>query len=131
MNISIDFQGLNGEDLDTVFVLSEGKSVDDKTNLDQTFLRLRYDSSQLNNLISDILEKQIHNVLNNEILDCRRIQALYPIISILFHDQTRVEIFVQIKEKSILNEQYPDERFLLSNFHEPVHGVRRKRNQLC
>ncbi len=114
------FQGLNGEDLDTVFVLSEQKSIDNKTDLDQNFLQLRYDSSELNNLILDLLEKQVHNVLNNEIIACRRIQAVYPIISILFHDQTRVEIFVQIKEKSIFNEG-----FLLSNIHEPIHGVRK------
>ncbi|CAF3510562.1 unnamed protein product [Rotaria sordida] len=117
--------GLNGEDLDTVFILSEQKSTNNnnKTNLDQIFLQLRYDSLALNQHIINLLTTQINNDLNNEIIDCRNIQAVYPIISILFHDQTRVEIFVQINEKSILNEQYQDETYLLSNFHEPIHGV--------
>ncbi|CAF0914485.1 unnamed protein product [Adineta steineri] len=110
--------GLNGEDLDTVLVLSQQKSLENKTNLDQTFLRLRYQLPELTNLILDLLEKQIHHVFNNEIIDCRNIQAIYPILSILFNDHTRVEIFVQIKEVSIL-----DEIDLLSNFHEPIHGV--------
>jgi hypothetical protein len=73
----------------------------------------------------NLLESQICKDLNNEIIDCRKIQALYPIISILFNDQTRVEIFVQIKEKSLLNQQYQDQNNLISNFHEPVHGVRK------
>ncbi len=120
------FQGLHGDDLDTVFVLSEQKPIENKTNLDQILLQLRYDPSELNNHIINLLENQIKNDLKDEIIDCRIIQALYPIISIVFNDQIRVEIFVQIKEKSILNQQYQDERFLLSNFHEPVHGVRRR-----
>jgi hypothetical protein len=94
--------------------------VNNKTNLDQTFLQLKSDPSTLNNHIIDLLEIQIIKDLNNEIIDCRKIQALYPIISILFHDQTRVEIFVQ----SIVNRQYQDNTNLLPNFHEPIHGVR-------
>ncbi|CAF4751251.1 unnamed protein product, partial [Rotaria sp. Silwood1] len=117
--------GLNGEDLDTVFILSEQKSINNinKTNLDQIFFQLRYDSLALNDQIINLLTTQINNDLNNEIIECRNIQAIYPIISILFHDQTRVEIFVQIKEKLIANEQYSDETYFLSNFHEPIHGV--------
>ncbi|UJR31913.1 hypothetical protein I4U23_019387 [Adineta vaga] len=110
--------GLNGEDLDIVFVLCEHRSINNPTNLDQKFLRLRYDPSELTNCVLILLEKTIQDIFNVEIIDCRRIQALYPILSILFTDQIRVEIFVQIKEASILNETN-----LLSNFHEPIHGV--------
>ncbi|CAF3086938.1 unnamed protein product, partial [Rotaria sp. Silwood2] len=118
--------GLNGEDLDTVLILSEQKSANNnKTNLDKIFLQLRYDSLALNQHIINLLTTQINSDFNNEIIECRNIQAVYPIISILFHDQTRVEIFIQIKEKSTLNEQYQDDiAHLLSNFYEPIHGVR-------
>jgi hypothetical protein len=77
----------------------------------------------LNTHIRNLLEIQIQHDLHNEIIHYRTIQALYPIISILFNDQTRVEIFVQIK----LNEEHHQsgERVnLLMNFHEPIHGVR-------
>jgi hypothetical protein len=112
------FQGLHGEDLDVVFLLSEQKSTKDKTNLDQILFQFQYDPSALNNHILNLLETQIVHDLTNEIIDCRKIEALYPIISILFNDQTRVEIFVQ----SILNEERTN---LLSNFHQPIHGVRK------
>ncbi|CAF0878678.1 unnamed protein product [Adineta ricciae] len=110
--------GLHGDDLDIVFVVAENGSLDNPTVLDQTFLRLRYDSSALTNHVSDLLEKQISHFFNNEIIYSRRIQAVYPILSILFTDQTKVEIFIEIKEASILKETN-----LLSNFHEPIHGV--------
>ncbi len=79
----------------------------------------------LNNHIINLLEQQILQNLNKEIIDCRKIQALYPIISILFNDQIRVEIFVQ----TIFNEESSGKRNLLSNFHEPIHGVRRIHTQ--
>ncbi|CAM4875460.1 unnamed protein product [Rotaria socialis] len=111
--------GLDGEDLDTVLILCELNSSNTKTNLDDIVSQLRYDSFALNNHIINLITKYF----NNEIIDCRNIQAIYPIISILFHDQTRVELFVEIREKSIPNEQIQDGTFLLSNFHQPVHGV--------
>lgn len=70
----------------------------------------------LNNYIIDLLETRITKDLNTEIINCRKIEALYPIISIIFNDQIRVEIFVQI----ILNNQDQDNIM----FHEPIHGVR-------
>ncbi|CAF4439246.1 unnamed protein product, partial [Rotaria magnacalcarata] len=111
--------GLDGEDLDTVLILCEQNSSNTKTNLDDIISQLRYDSFALNNHIINLITKYF----NNEITDCRNIQAIHPIISILFHDQTRVELFVEIREKSISNEQIQDGTFLLSNFHQPVHGV--------
>ncbi len=96
-----------------------------KTNLDQILLQLRYDPLALNDRIINLLEQKILENLNQDIIDCRKIQALYPIISIVFNDQTKVEIFVQ----TILNEQSSEKRNLLSNFYQPIHGVSRTRAQ--
>lgn len=43
----------------------------------------------------DLLETQINGSLQDEIVYYRKIEALFPILSILFKDQTKVEIFVQ------------------------------------
>ncbi|CAF4818643.1 unnamed protein product, partial [Rotaria sp. Silwood2] len=59
---------------------------------------------------------QIHGNLKDEIIYYRNIQALFPIISILFNDQTKVEIFVQIE---INKEQSSND----SNSPESIHGV--------
>lgn len=121
-----DFQGLHGEDLDTVLVLSEENNSNEKTDLDQIILQLRYDPIALNDRITNLLEQRILEDLKNEIIDCRKIQAIYPIISILFNDQTRVEIFVQ----TIFDKQSTEKGNLLSNFHEPIHGVSRTHVQV-
>ena len=84
---------------------------------------MQYNPFELNNYIINLLTNHIRK---NEIIECRNIQAVYPIISILFYDQTRTEIFVQIKGNSTLNEQNSNEMCLLSDFHEPIHGVRNK-----
>ncbi|CAF4791566.1 unnamed protein product, partial [Rotaria socialis] len=67
------------------------------------------------------LETQINGTMKNEILHYRKIQALFPIISIVFHDQTKVEIFVQIKTNKEKSAKY--DLNLVSNFHEPITGV--------
>ena len=77
-------------------MLNELKAVDDKTSFDETLLQLRHDSSELNNRIVNLLETQLNGNLKDEIVYYRKIQALFPIISILFHDQTKVDIFVQV-----------------------------------
>lgn len=120
INLSFDFQGLHGDDLDTVFVLcQENPPANDRTELDQKLLRLKHDRLALHACLIDLLDQQIRNDFHEQILDCRKIEALYPIISIIFTDQTRVEIFVQI----VSNE---GKRNLLSNFHQSLHGVRRR-----
>ena len=122
LNLSFHFQGLHGDDLDTAFVLcQENSPTSDKTELDQKLLRLKHDRLALHAHLISLLEQQIVNDLHEEILDCRKIEALYPIILIIFTDQTRVEIFVQ----TIFNEQDESKRNLLSNFDQPLHGVRR------
>ncbi|CAF5153843.1 unnamed protein product, partial [Rotaria sp. Silwood1] len=103
--------------LDTVFVLHEHKSRNNETSFDETFHQLKHDSTTLTNHIVNLLITQIEGNLKNEIVYYRKIEALFPIISILFNDQTKVEIFVQIeinKEQS-LND---------SNSQESIHGVR-------
>ena len=115
---------MHGEDLDTVFLLSGSNCGEKRSNLDQIFLQFRYDPSALNNQITDLLEKHILDEFNDEMIDCRKIQALYPIISIVFNDQTRVEIFVQ----STFNDSSEDQTNMLSNFHQPIHGVRRNKH---
>ena len=119
----MNFQGLHGDDLDTVFVLSQEKSTSDRTELDQKLLQLKYDRLALNAYLLDLLQRHILDDFREEIIDCRKIDALYPIISIIFTDQTRVEIFVQ----TMINDQDDDgERNLLANFYQPLHGVRRR-----
>ncbi len=93
--------------MDTVFVLSEVESKENEaTTFDGTLQQLKHDPTALNNHIVDLLETQIEKNLKDEIVYYRKIQALFPIISILFKDQTRVEIFVQIRTDK-----------------EPIHGV--------
>lgn len=75
--------------------------------------QLQYDSLGLNNYLINLLKKYF----NNQIIEYRNIQAAYPIISIVFNDQTKVEIFVEIREN--FNPS------LLFDFHQPIHGVRK------
>ncbi|CAM4806452.1 unnamed protein product [Rotaria magnacalcarata] len=90
--------GINGQDVDTVFILNEIKCENNvATTFDEALLELKHDPTGLNNHIIDLLETQINGTMKNEIAHYRKIQALFPIISIVFHDQTKVEIFVQIK----------------------------------
>lgn len=98
---------MNGADVDTVFLLNEVKSNEiESTTFDETLRQLKHDPNALNNHIMDLLETQINEHLKHEIVFYRKIQALFPIISILFQNQTKVEIFVQIR---------------ITN--EPIHGV--------
>jgi hypothetical protein len=112
---------LNGQDLDTVFVLHEQKSTDNETSFDQTLRRLKHDPSALNNHVVSLLEAQINGSLSDEILYYRKVQALFPVIYILFNDQTKVEIFVEIKTKK---EQFQNDSKSLWDFHEHITGVR-------
>jgi hypothetical protein len=89
-------QGIHGHDLDTVFVLHEHESQTNETDFDQVLRKLKYDSSALSDYITNLLEGQIRGTFNDEIVDYRQISALFPILSVLFTDQTQVEIFVQI-----------------------------------
>ena len=84
-----------------------------------TLRRFKTDPSKLSDHIADLLETQIKGTLAEEIAHCRKVQALFPILSILFHDQTRVEIFVQVKR----SEQQPSDPLL--NVRQTIHGVRR------
>ncbi|CAF4749687.1 unnamed protein product, partial [Rotaria sp. Silwood1] len=113
--------GINGEDLDTVFVLHELKSRNNETSFDETFHQLKHDSTTLTNHIVNLLITQIEGNLKNEIVYYRKIEALFPIISILFNDQTKVEIFVQIKTNNTQDVQ--DNSNLYSNIHKPIIGV--------
>jgi hypothetical protein len=51
-----------------------------------------------------------------------KIEALFPILSILFNDQTKVEIFIQIE----LNKEQSIQRKHENDSHPPgyIHGVR-------
>ena len=112
---------MKGEDLDTVFVLNELRtSTDNETSFDETLHRLKHDSNELNNHIVNLLETQIKGNLKGEIAHYRRIQALFPIISILFNDQTKVDIFVQIDGKKSFAENNLN---LRSNDQECITGV--------
>ena len=91
------------------------KSNEDETELDRTLIQMQHDKSSLNNLILNILETQIMANFQNEIVHCRKIHALFSIISILFTDQTKVEVSLQIK----LNEKQSPE-----SSEEPTLGVR-------
>ncbi|CAF3416154.1 unnamed protein product, partial [Rotaria sp. Silwood2] len=108
--------GINGQDLDTIFLLNELKSTNNETTFDETLHQLKHDSTAFNNHIVNLLETQIQGNLKDEIIYYRNIQALFPIISILFNDQTKVEIFVQIE---INKEQSSND----SNSPESIHGV--------
>jgi len=106
-------------------VLSELKSKDDETTtaFDETLLQLKEDPNALNNHIVNLLETQINGNLKDEIVYYRKIQALVPIIYILFNDRTKVEIFLQIKT----NDKHSQ---VDSNFHESVAGVRQNNRSL-
>ena len=93
----IFFKGINGQDLDTVFLLNEVKSNEDETELDKTLIQMQHDKSSLNNHLWNLLETQIKANFESEIVYCRKVQALFSIISILFTDQTKVEVSLQIK----------------------------------
>ncbi|CAF3931338.1 unnamed protein product [Rotaria sordida] len=82
--------GINGQDLDTVFVINELKLTNNKTSFDESLLQLKHDSNALKNYIVNLLETQINGNLKHEIAYYRKVQALFPIISILFKDQTKV-----------------------------------------
>ncbi|CAF3917029.1 unnamed protein product, partial [Rotaria sp. Silwood1] len=113
--------GINGEDLDTIFVLHELKSRNKETSFDETFHQLKHNSTALTNHIVNLLITQIEGNLKNEIVYYRKIEALFPIILILFNDQTKVEIFVQIKTNNTQDVQ--DNSNLYSNIHKPMIGV--------
>jgi hypothetical protein len=110
-------------------VLSELKSKDNETTtttaFDETLRQLKDDPNPnaLNNHIVNLLETQINGNLKDEIVYYRKIQALIPIIYILFNDRTKVEIFVQIKT----NDKHSQ---VDSNFHESVAGVRQNNRSL-
>ncbi|CAF4277327.1 unnamed protein product, partial [Rotaria sordida] len=76
--------------LDTVLVINELKLTNNKTSFDESLLQLKHDSNALNNYIVNLLETQINGNLKDEIAYYRKVQALFPIISILFKDQTKV-----------------------------------------
>ena len=106
---------------------SEQSTSETKTSLDQTLLQFRFDQPAFIAHVSSLLEQQIQQNFRDEILYCRKLQALFPIISVLFNDQTRVEIFVQIKMQSMPETDdvtCRSERTLLTDFHLPIHGVR-------
>ncbi|CAF1066713.1 unnamed protein product [Adineta steineri] len=92
--------GINGQDVDTVFLLNEIKSMNTETTFDET---------------------QINGNFKNEIIYCMNIEALFSIISTLFNDQTKVEIFVQIE----LNNEQLIELKVANDLHLPesIHGV--------
>jgi NADH:ubiquinone oxidoreductase subunit C len=109
---------VNGADVDTVFVLNEVKSNENEaTTFDETLQQLKHDPTALNNHIIDVLETQIKGNLKDDILYCRKVQALFPVIYILFNDRTKVEIAVQIKTNENKSED-------TSSFHDAVTGVR-------
>ncbi len=104
--------------MDTVFVLSEVESNESEvTAFDRTLQQLKHDPTALNNHIVDVLETLIKENLKDDILYCRKVQALFPVIYILFNDQTKVEIAVQIKTEK--NKSADN-----SNFYEAITGVR-------
>jgi hypothetical protein len=105
-----------------VFVLNELKSSDNETAFDRNIRQLKHDPSALNNHIVNLLETQINGNLKDEILYYRKVQALFPIISILLNDKTKVEIFVQIKTHTKISQ---DGSSLLSTSEESIHGVRK------
>ena len=82
------------------------------TTFDETLRELKDNPSALNDHIVDLLLIQIKGRLNEEIAYCRKVQALFPIIYILFNDQTKVEIFVQIRTNKERSQ-------------EEIHGVRK------
>lgn len=104
---------MNGSDVDTIFVLDEMKLTEDNpTTFDQTLRQLKDgDHDALRNYIGDFLEQQVKDNFKDELLQCRKVQALYPIIYILFNDHTKVEIYVQI-------------RACREHSYEAIHGVR-------
>ena len=67
------------------------------TTLDETLLQMKRDRNQMNKYVLDLLENHINERLKNEIKSCRTVAALFSIISILFNDETKVEIIVQIR----------------------------------
>lgn len=77
--------------------MQEINSSNDKTAFDETLHALKSDPKSINAYITDLLQTQIKGIFNHELIYCTKIQALFPIISILFNDQTKVEIFVQIE----------------------------------
>jgi len=92
-------------------VLSELKSNDAQaTTFDETLRQLKNYPNALNDYIVDLLVTQIEENFKDEIIYHRKIQALFPIISILFKDQTKVEIFVQVRANQAQSQ-------------EPIHGV--------
>ncbi|CAF0911024.1 unnamed protein product [Didymodactylos carnosus] len=112
--------GLNAADLDTVFVLREYQPYDKTrvTNLDRIIANEQQIDSKL--YILQMLEQQIQTM--DDVIECRHIQAMYPLISILFKDNTRAELFLDIKEKPVLNNQLLKNNGLMY-FEDPVHGV--------
>jgi len=103
--------------------LNEIKSNDRKTSFDETICELKEDPNALSNHIVNLLEIQINGHLKEEIQYYRKVQALYPIISILFNDKTKVEIFVQIK----INKEYSDQNKSENDsiLEDSIHGVRK------
>lgn len=81
------------------------------TTFDETLRELKDNPSALNDHIVDLLLVQINGRLKDEVAYCRKVQALFPIVTILFNDQTKVEIFVQIRTNKDRSQ-------------EEIHGVR-------
>ena len=82
------------------------------TTFDETLRQLKDgDHDALKNYIGHFLEQQVKDNFKGQLLQCRKVQALYPIIYILFNDHTKVEIYVQI-------------RACREHSYEEIHGVR-------
>lgn len=92
------------------------------TSFDETLRGFKDDPNGLNSHVVNLLETQINGSLKEEIVSYRKVEALFPIISILFNDQTRVEIFVQIQRigKHAAEQKYHDDE----DSQESIHGVR-------
>ena len=102
--------------------MNELKSTDKATSFDSTIQQLKYDPNAMTSYVVDLLDTQINANLKDEILYYRRIEALYSIISIMFNDQTKVEIFVQIRTTENHSQ---DNSNSPSNSQEEIHGVRK------
>jgi hypothetical protein len=96
--------------------------MNNETTFDETLHQLKDDPNELKKYIVNLLETQINENFKDEIIYCMKIEALFPILSILFNDQTKVEIFVQIE----LNGEQSIERKPANDSHPPgyIHGVR-------
>lgn len=97
--------------MDAVFLLREQENISRGTDFDHQLQQWKTQSSTMRSNLFQLLENQIKGTFQNQIAHYRNVDAMFPIISIVFTDETQMEIFIDF--------QTNDQHMLINE----IHGV--------